>query len=703
MSVRVYSSDSGGAPWCKRQCPERQGARVSKLAVMRVFLSGVAAFAVVVLASSSSAAKSDRTAEYRQVFASATAETDAARYAVSRRELDGYVLAPYVDYTRLRRDMRAVSDKAARRFLDAESTTQLGEQFRREYLAELARRRDWAAFTALDSNLPAVADTLRCNRVHALLATGRSDAARNELLALWPTGQSLPDACDEPIAAARSRGWLGSELIWQRLRLAVAAQNSGLANYLARLLPETERADAERLARATSDPEASLKLAASWPDSALYREAAAFALKRRARADIDSAIAHWRLLAPRFAFVPDERTAILRDLALYAAVSYRADAGDWFLRVPLEARSEQLVDWQLRAALAAEDWAAVLKIVDGLPSPLGDASRTRYWRARALDKASRDAEARAGYATLALEANFHGFLAADQLAMPYAICPKEVASDPARMAALRAQVDVARALELHAVGWRVEANRAWDHARKSLADADRLQLVLLASAQGWHDRVVFALNSGDDLRHYTLRFPVAERETVERESAANGLDPAWAYALIRAESAWQPDVRSHANAYGLMQLLPSTGKRMARQLGLNWRGTSMLLDPETNIRLGTRYLAQQAEQFQGSPWLASAAYNAGPTPVQRWLAERESLPADIFIETIPYGETRDYVARVLAFSVIYDWRLNGKARPLSARLPDPGRRPGGGRTNESSSGVALRPVVCPASDPPVPG
>jgi soluble lytic murein transglycosylase len=142
---------------------------------------------------------------------------------------------------------------------------------------------------------------------------------------------------------------------------------------------------------------------------------------------------------------------------------------------------------------------------------------------------------------------------------------------------------------------------------------------------------------------------------------------------------------------------------MARQLGVNWRGTSTLLDPETNIRLGTRYLAQQAEQFQGSPWLASAAYNAGPTPVQRWLTERESLPADVFIETIPYRETREYVARVLAFSVIYDWRLNGNARPLSARLPDPGRRPARGRADEVPGGAAVRPVVCPAGDTPVPG
>src|SRR5690606_34547464 len=176
---------------------------------------------------------------------------------------------------------------------------------------------------------------------------------------------------------------------------------------------------------------------------------------------------------------------------------------------------------------------------------------------------------------------------------------------------------------------------------------------ILAADQDWHDRAVFALNGGDNLRKYGLRFPVAQRQQVERDAQANGLDPAWVFALIRAESAWQPDARSHANAHGLMQLLPGTAKSMAQQLGLAWSGTSSLYEPDLNIQLGTRYLSQQAARFGNSPWLASAAYNAGPAPVLRWLAQRQDRPADVFIETIPYHETREYVARVLAFSVIY--------------------------------------------------
>ncbi len=661
----------------------------------RFVLHSIIACVIAVASASVAAAPPDETKRttHRAAFLAAAVSQAAGRtadYAQRRQQLDDYVLAPYLDYAALRRDLRTIGHPPAREFLEREATTQLGTQFRREYLAELARRKDWTGFVAFDREDAGASATLRCLRLQARIATDAADAGiRDEVLAVWPTGQSLPDACDAPIAHARSRGWIDGAATWMRLRLAVEAGNAGVATHLARQLPAGERADGGRLAKASSDPENSLKAAASWPDSAASREAASWALRRRARQSVDGAIGHWQALEPRLRFDADQRAAILRELALYAAVAYRADAEDWFERVPEGARDEQLAEWQLRAALKTRDWAAVRDVANGLPQPLADTPRPRYWRARALEELGQTQAALDAFEALAGEANFHGFLAADRVQAPYSICPVTTAPDAAIAAKLRADIDLARALELHAVGWRAEAARAWDHGLSDASEAERMQALILASEQGWHDRAVFALNSGDNLRRYELRFPVAERQTVEHESGVNAIDTAWVYALIRAESAWQPDARSHADAYGLMQLIPGTGERMARELKVPWGGSSTLLDPTTNIRLGTRYLAQQAGRFNGSPWLASAAYNAGPAPVQRWLDERSSLPADIFIETIPYKETREYVARVLAFSVIYDWRLYGKARPMTSRLPDPGKRYAGVPGPDSA-----RPVVC---------
>jgi len=143
-----------------------------------------------------------------------------------------------------------------------------------------------------------------------------------------------------------------------------------------------------------------------------------------------------------------------------------------------------------------------------------------------------------------------------------------------------------------------------------------------------------------------------------------------------------------------MQLVPATAARVARRNGLNWGGGATLYDPGVNIELGTRYLAQLAARYDGAPWLTSAAYNAGPNRVDQWLAARGTLAPDLFIATIPFKETREYVARVMAFSLIYDWRLNGKVVPLASRLTAIGQPYG-----LPNAVTPRRPVDCPASAP----
>jgi soluble lytic murein transglycosylase len=175
-------------------------------------------------------------------------------------------------------------------------------------------------------------------------------------------------------------------------------------------------------------------------------------------------------------------------------------------------------------------------------------------------------------------------------------------------------------------------------------------------------------NPPDDIRYYSLRFPLHHDADIRAQSRVNGLDPAWVAGETRAESAFMPNARSGADARGLMQLLPGTGALTAKRLGMSWQGGESLFDPSTNIILGTAYLRQMVDHFGGFPYLAIAAYNAGPAPVERWQAQRSGLDPDFFIESMPYKETREYVARVLAFSVVYDWRLNGNAAPVSDRL-----------------------------------
>jgi soluble lytic murein transglycosylase len=299
--------------------------------------------------------------------------------------------------------------------------------------------------------------------------------------------------------------------------------------------------------------------------------------------------------------------------------------------------------------------------------------------------------ATAELSSLAREANFYGFLSADWLAQPYTICNVDPTANRAIEDSLRTQPSLARAFEFFALNRLAEARREWDFAQSSLSVEQRRDAIALAAKRGWYDRAVYAFSEGDEIHFYDLRFPLARRDQIERDSRAAGIDPAFAYAIIRAESAWTTDAHSHADAYGLMQLLPGTAAQLAKAAKMSYGGARDLFDPEVNIRLGTRYLGNMATRYDGSPWLASAAYNAGTDPVERWITQRETLEPDFFIETIPYKETRDYVSRVLAFSVVYDWRMNGSALPLSARLPRIGQ------AYTPREDAARKAVGCPAN------
>jgi soluble lytic murein transglycosylase len=237
-----------------------------------------------------------------------------------------------------------------------------------------------------------------------------------------------------------------------------------------------------------------------------------------------------------------------------------------------------------------------------------------------------------------------------------------------------------------------DARREWDRALDG-ADAETQYLAAdLASRRGWYSRPIFVFSHGRALHRYRQRFPLAYEANVLGEASDTGLDPAWVYAVIRAESAWMPDAGSPAGAQGLMQLMYGTAQLVSRTDGVPFNDD--LYDPGMNIALGTHYLADMSVRYDDAPWLATAAYNAGPGHVDNWLAARGNLASDFFVATIPYHETREYVARVMEYSVIYDWRLYGKAFALSRRMPRHG-------TFEAppSATTPRKAVVCPASSP----
>ncbi|MGA7439562.1 MAG: transglycosylase SLT domain-containing protein, partial [Luteibacter sp.] len=430
---------------------------------------------------------------------------------------------------------------------------------------------------------------------------------------------------------------------------------------------------------------------ATWPDTPRHRQAVTFALQRLARKQSSAADTAWSQLGSRFALSEQQRGAIANAIALFHATDFDESALERLAALPPGAQTDATREWRVRVALARQDWAAALAALDALGTTQKDDGEWRYFRAVVLAHLGRQADAAALFRSVSQEATYFGFLAADKINSGYAICPASMATDTSREAALLAEPGLDRAFELYAVGLQKIARREWT-AALSGRDAETQRLAAdLAFRKGWYDRAVFALSSGDALRLYEQRFPLARQDGVVEQASQAGIEAPWAYAIIRAESAWMTDARSGADARGLMQLLPGTASNVAKKNGLGWSGGESLYEPTTNIILGTRYLSEMAQRFNGAPWLASAAYNAGPYKVDQWVDARGTLDPELFVVSIPYKETREYVARVMAFAVIYDWRLNGNALPISTRMTRIGSP-----YSLPAPGAMRKPVTCPA-------
>lgn len=604
--------------------------------------------------------------------------------------LESYPLFPYLELASLQRRSGPVRREEVDAFLAKWPNSLPAAILRESVLTDMAKRQDWKNFLALYDDTTRNRD-LRCNALQARIATGQKIDFVADVQPLWLTDKALPGGCDAPLKWAKDQGKLTPALIWQRIDLVARAGRAEQVSALAPILDDADRTAAERIATAISDPASALKQANTWPDAPHTREALTLALERTARRDNDAAVAAWPALSTQFHFDTDQRGRILRAIALHGATSYAPEAVARLAALPADLSDDITREWRVRTSLAKLDFKATLAALDAMPEPQKNDARWRYLHARMLVKLGNPDAATVELSSLAREANFYGFLSADWLAQPYTICNVDPTANRAIEDSLRTQPSLARAFEFFALNRLSEARREWDFAQSSLSVEQRRDAIALATKRGWYDRAVYAFSEGDEIHFYDLRFPLARRDQIERDSRAAGIDPAFAYAIIRAESAWTTDAHSHADAYGLMQLLPGTAAQLAKAAKMSYGGARDLFDPDINILLGTRYLGNMATRYDGSPWLASAAYNAGTDPVERWITQRETLEPDFFIETIPYKETREYVSRVLAFSVVYDWRMNGSALPLSARLPRVGQ------AYTPRDDAARKAVSCPAT------
>lgn len=624
---------------------------------------------VAVLALGAAASASADETVLREQFRQAWEAASRGDHGTFRRlgqGLENYILFPYHRYEDLRVRRASVPPEEMAQFLGETGEWAFAAGLETAWLKSLGKRKRWQALARYGGGHP---DTeVRCYLAQANIALGMEDGLLAEVQSLWAVGKSQPDSCDPAFDWLLGSGGITPALARERIRLAILAGNPRFALYLARFAPPPERVWVELWHKLDRARYRNLEQAKSWPDQAITRMIASLSLQRLARHDADAAMRAFGKLDGHFGWEAGERGAILREIAFRGALSQSGEALAHMQAVPVDFRDEQLLQWWARVALARQEWGSARQVIEQMPSQSRADGRWRYWLARAQAELG-EADAGTGLLeSLSQETTYYGFLAADRLGRPYTICPLEPAIGSPDVAALRAQPDFARALELRRAGIENWATSEWSLATRRL-DAHGLRVAAaLAREEGWHDRVIFALGDSGDLRYYEWRFPLLWEQAVASEAARHSLDASWVHGVMRSESALSETAESSAGALGLMQVTPATARRLARQHGLRYSGSEQLRQADHNIRFGTTFMRELLDRYDQNPVLVTGAYNAGPTAVERWLDALPARDTAIWIETIPYFETRDYIPRVLAFTAIYDWRMENDVTRISSRM-----------------------------------
>ena len=582
--------------------------------------------------------------------------------------LKDYPLYSYLEFERLRKFIQQTDNRDIAAFIKQHKGQPVSWRLQQSWLYALARRKDWTRFLKEFKGTQPV--ELQCYKLQAEIKTGVTKTFVNDAIKLWLVGKSQEDACNPAFQHLYDNGYITSKLLWQRIRLAMKNNNTGLAGYLARRLSREDRAWVDLWKKAHRLPAKTLQSPSLESDTAIARDIILHALRRIAARDAMQAYIKWKTIKPRYRFSDSDAGQLEKSIAMQANWQKLPEAYDWLVAVPEIAADSRVRDWRVRVAIRNRDWKAVVEQIEALPTAEAKREEWRYWKAIALEKTGRQAEAGDSLHALAEERDYHGFLAADRLNKPYKTHHEPLDYDPEILKELGNRDSFIRARELFRAKLHTDARREWGTAIGKLSTDELKAASALAQQWGWHDRAILTVAKTQDYNDLHLRFPIDHEASINRHASNHQLGPGHIYAVIRQESAFGETAQSPAGARGLMQLMPKTGKYTARKYHIPLSDISELYEPGKNIMLGSAYLGDLMKQYNGNIILASAAYNAGPYTVLRWLPQQQKQSPANWIATITYRETRTYIQRILAYMAIYDWRMGRSITPLKKHMPD---------------------------------
>ncbi len=585
--------------------------------------------------------------------------------------LEDYILYPYLEYQLIRQNMRQTSDATLESFIRRFANSPMADDLWTVWLGRLIMRKQWR--TVIDyykkdtGGIAAKCYFLEAQIQYALAnnnpASNTLNAYLNDAKALWLSARRRPSTCNSLFAILKQKGRINDEAYWQRIQRVMAQGKTRLANELAQHLNASDKKRVKLWIKLRKDPEKYLadvlQKDATNNQADKNRQLIVYGLKRLARKKTDLAKDLWVKFQQQTPFTNQQKGEVESYFGVRDALNRTPYALRKLASIPADNRSEDGNLWMARMAIRAGDWKKYLDAYQAMNKEQQKRDVWRYWRAHALHRNGAKTVANKLFKALAGDASFYGFLSADRLNLDYQRLkqkPKDWSKCTPKIAGL---TSIKRAVELFKIGKKNLAKKEWFWTLKHL----NKEGVLAASAYAMEINQPFlsivSVSKTKDWNQVELRFPLQYKTLVESSARKHQIPPAWVYGIMRRESAFDAKIVSSAKAQGLMQVLPSTAKGVAKKLGIPDHQKSDLLIPEKNANIGSAYLRGLLQRFKGNFVKATAAYNAGPHRVVKWAPDFH-INAPRWVESIPFTETRKYVRAVMSYTTIYDYKLHHK-------------------------------------------
>ena len=633
------------------------GLRILALSVVIGWGSSVMASIVPSESSLTISEPSEKLAVQRNLYTEALGELRTGmgpRYRAIRAQLADYPLVQYLDYEALIGQVHDLKPHEAKAFLTAAAGTPLHDRFRHAYLLHKGRDRHWDSFLSVAERAPRDVE-LQCYYYRAQRTVGDVNDAWQGAAALWNVGQSQDDACDILFERWMVEGPGPDEaLIWSRALKAFDARTPHLIRYLKRFASPQLAVLLNELDAVYRRPD--LLVTAVYAADLYHAQLVTVGIRRLARVNpgqARNALENSRGSQPFTDLQVEAMEALIVRHSLFAQ---NAAPEPWIVETLARLRDDELTEIYLRHHIQEADWAAVSDGLAWLSHDVRQDDKWRYWLAKTQMSLSDKESAEKTLSDLAQKRSYYGFLAAQRLNQPYQLSSAASAAennfnDPA----------VARVSELLALGEDEAARLEWRTLIARLSNAQKVAAARTAKERDWNYYAIHAANSAGAWDQLELRFPEAFKSIFNTYAEVESVSITELLSIARRESAMDPLARSPVGALGLMQVMPTTGKMVARQKGIPYE-RSQLQQAEYNVAIGAHYYRGLMDRFSQHRPKALAGYNAGPHRIGRWVTSE--VPTDQWIESLPFKETREYVQNVLAYAVIYDQRAGRKPELL---------------------------------------